>query len=158
MSYNWGRRTLCVINPNFRENVLCVWIIAGVKICRSELTAHIPSFQIKSWKLNIEFLGFLKNPGWEFARVRRDGQMGQEADLGSRAREREEIVRTVIPAAPSCSQGSAIHPAQLILCFSSSLGGCPQNTNPQLPHFHFSALHPSRCKQADLCAEQQLDI
>lgn len=78
--------------------------------------------------------------------------MGQETDLGSGAREKEEIERTAIPAAPSCTQSSAIHPAQLILCFSASLGGCPQNTNPQLPPFH-----SSHCEQAALCAEEQLD-
>lgn len=113
---------------------------------------------IKSWMLNIEFLGFLRNPGWGFSEVRRrDGQMSQEADFGSHAREREERVRTAIPAAPSCTQSSAIHPAQLILCSSSFLGGCPQNTNPHFPHFHFSAPHPSHCRQAALCVEEQLN-
>lgn len=42
INYVWGSSTLREINPNFRVNILCGWIISCVKICKTELSAYIP--------------------------------------------------------------------------------------------------------------------
>lgn len=143
MNYNWGSRTLWVINPNFGVNIPRVWIIAEVKVCKTELPAHIPKSLPLNQVLEVKYWvsGVSEEPRVSICKSQKEGWAdGPRNRFGfwcqGEGGDREDCNPCCSILHPELSNSpSSAHP--LLFCLP---GGLPSKHKPSAPPFPLLSL------------------